>query len=354
MISELAGFREYPREIVSKAPVRINDIGGWTDTWFAGHGRVLNLAASPGVETRIRVLPNPQEEARRVRILVRDYDVTLEIEPEAPDLKVHPLLQATVASVPIPRSIRLEVSLDSAVPPGISVGTSAAVCVSLLGGLRRLHEEMPEPEGISSLAQRVETEKLGWQSGIQDQICAAMGGACYIDMPEYPHAQTEKLSIPCSIWEELDSRLLVVYLGRSHNSSALHEQVIATLDKGEGGTHAVLEDLRRLPAQARSSLLGGDLDAYGEAMKRNTASQAALHPELVGPEAREVIDMARRCGACGWKVNGAGGRGGSLTLLIGPEPGAREEIRTALEAMGKGIRILPLRLSDSGLTIQSG
>jgi len=343
---------EFPSEIVSSAPVRINDIGGWTDTWFAGHGRVLNLAASPGVETKILVLPNPEGEAKRVRVFVRDFGDIIDIDPEAPDLMLHPLLQAAVASVPIPREIRLEVSLGSTVPAGISVGTSAAVCVSLLGGLCRLQQEGSSPEKISSLAHRVETEKLGWQSGIQDQICASLGGACYIDMPDYPHARIEKLSIPARTWKELDSRLLVVYLGRSHSSSALHQQVIAALE-GEGPGSRELGELRELPAEARAALLEEDLAAYGDVMKRNTACQAALHPDLVGPEAEAVIALAREHRAWGWKVNGAGGRGGSLTLLGSPEPGLQKEMQAALEAMGRGIRILALRLSASGLTVRS-
>lgn len=350
---EYAMYGEFPGEIVSSAPVRINDIGGWTDTWFAGHGAVLNLAASPGVETRIRVLPNPEGEQKRVRVFARDFGDTIDIDPEAPDLMLHPLLQAAVASVPIPREIRLEVSLGSSVPAGISVGTSAAVCVSLLGGLCRLQNEGSSPEEISSLAHRVETERLGWQSGIQDQICASLGGACYIDMPEYPHARIERLSIPARTWKELDSRLLVVYLGRSHSSSALHQQVIAALEGEEGPGSRELGELRELPAEARAALLGEDLAAYGDVMKRNTACQAALHPDLVSPEAEAVIALAREHGAWGWKVNGAGGRGGSLTLLGRPEPGLQKEMHAALEAMGKGIGILPLRLSTSGLTVRS-
>jgi D-glycero-alpha-D-manno-heptose-7-phosphate kinase len=39
--------------IHARAPIRVNDIGGWTDTWFAGEGKVLNLAVMPAVEVQI-------------------------------------------------------------------------------------------------------------------------------------------------------------------------------------------------------------------------------------------------------------------------------------------------------------
>jgi len=346
------GGAGYPDLILSRAPVRINDIGGWTDTWFAGHGRVLNLAAAPGVETRIRISTNPEHRKRRVHMHARDFGETFEVDPEAPDLTLHPLLQAAVASVPIPEPVRLEIDIGSSVPAGISVGTSAAVCVSLLGGLCRLLQTDPSPEEIARLAHQVEAERLGWQSGIQDQICAALGGICYIDMSEYPHALIEKLNVPDSVYAELDSRLDVVYLGSSHNSSALHEQVIAALEGKEPGFEE-LRKLRELPVEARSCLLAGDLDGYGETMRRNNACQKALHPDLVSREAEAVIAVAGAHSAGGWKVNGAGGRGGSLTLLGSPEPGLRTRMRAAIEGMGNGIRILPLGLSRSGLTIRT-
>ena len=50
-------------------------------------------------------------------------------------------------------------------------------------------------------------------------------------------------------------------------------------------------------------------------MIANTEAQRSLHPELVGVDARRVIEFAAAHGAIGWKVNGAGGDGGSVTIL---------------------------------------
>ena len=45
-----------PPPVLTKAvaPIRICDIGGWTDTWFAGHGAIFNIAVYPYVEVQIR------------------------------------------------------------------------------------------------------------------------------------------------------------------------------------------------------------------------------------------------------------------------------------------------------------
>ncbi|MDH4197217.1 MAG: GHMP kinase, partial [Candidatus Aminicenantes bacterium] len=252
----------------------------------------------------------------------------------------------------LPDEWRLEVNIYSPVPASISTGTSASVCVALLGALARLVGRDLGREDVVSLAHRVETEKLKQQSGIQDQICAAYGGICFIEMPRYPEARVERLELADRVREELGRRLLVVYLGRPHNSSAIHEEVIARLESGEDPSQwRQLEAMKRLAGEARAHLLAGDLDAYGRCMAKNTECQRALFDGLVSRDADTVIELARRHRASGWKVNGAGGQGGSLTLLAGADDLERHKLGEALNALGGGVRTLPVWLSPSGLTV---
>jgi D-glycero-alpha-D-manno-heptose-7-phosphate kinase len=79
-----------------------------------------------------------------------------------------------------------------------------------------------------------------------------------------------------------------------------------------------LEALRATAEPSRDALYAGDFAALGQAMIQNTEAQRNLHPDLINPDADRVIEIARTYGALGWKVNGAGGAGGSLTILCGP------------------------------------
>jgi D-glycero-alpha-D-manno-heptose-7-phosphate kinase len=94
-----------------------------------------------------------------------------------------------------------------------------------------------------------------------------------------------------------------------------------------------------------------DLDALGRSMVANTEAQRRLHPALVGLDAQRLIDLSRSCGALGWKVNGAGGDGGSLTVLS-----ATAEQKMALEAAilesAPAYRILPVHVSEEGVTVR--
>jgi D-glycero-alpha-D-manno-heptose-7-phosphate kinase len=86
-------------------------------------------------------------------------------------------------------------------------------------------------------------------------------------------------------------------------------------------------------------------------MTRNTDAQRRLHGELVSEQAQAVIDIAASHGASGWKVNGAGGEGGSLSLLCGPDPERRQSMERALLAADPGLRVVPTCLSHGGLQV---
>ena len=336
------------RLIHARAPLRVNDIGGWTDTWFAGEGKVLNLAVAPAVEVEIKAFPNKRGEKRRVIIHAENYGETFSMDPEKPAKDAHPLLQFAVASLPGPKDLFLEISLYSPVPAGISTGTSAAVCVALLGALGFLGSKRYSWAEIARLAHQVETERLGQQSGIQDQIAAAHGGITFIRMSAYPEAKVQAVRPDEKTWNELERRLSLVYLGKPHVSWAIHERVIAELAAG-GPKLRPIRRMTEIAQQARDHLTSGDLESYGRSMIENHECQRALSAGLISKKADAAAAIARRFKASGWKVNGAGGEGGSMTVLGCADDLLRRQMIGEIEALGGGVRLLPVALSPTGL-----
>jgi len=78
-----------------------------------------------------------------------------------------------------------------------------------------------------------------------------------------------------------------------------------------------------------------------------TRAQATLHPMLINPLARQAIEVAAKHGALGWKINGAGGPGGSLSIISG---GPTEKLRAVLETE-MGLKALPLSPSPDGAAV---
>ena len=334
-----------PTSATARTPVRVGDAGGWTDTWFAGRGLVCSVAVGPAVEVTVRRVDGPPG---RVRLDVATFGERYGFALDRPPGR-HPLLEAALVRW-APRDAALEVDTASAVPPGSGLGTSAAVVVALVAALGALAGEAPDADAAARRAHEVETVELGWQSGVQDQQAAAHGGALRIEIDPYPSPRVTPIAVPEAAWLALDRRLVTVYLGRPHRSSTLHEQVITALGDGRADAPGRrLDVLRRAAALAADALADGDLAAYGAALTAATEGQRALHADLVSGEADAVWALARRCGALGWKVNGAGGPGGSVTAVL-DDDGADALTRAVTDA-GRGWRTLDLHPSAHGLTL---
>ncbi|MFN2156350.1 MAG: GHMP kinase [Anaerolineae bacterium] len=337
------------RVINSVAPIRICDNGGWTDTWFAGHGKVFNIGVYPYVEVQIEVFPREAQDDRIV-LYAENYGERYAVHREVPGWDRHPLLEAAIEYMHIPDDVSLQISIYSEAPAGCSTGTSAAVSVALIGALDVLTLGRMTPHEVANAAHKVETDLLGLQSGIQDQLCSAYGGINYIDMTAYPHASVSPIYVPNAVWWELERRLVLIFLGRSHSSSAVHEKVIAELENA-GPDCPKLAPLRETPVMARNALYAGDFYQLGRSMIANTEAQGELNAALISHDAQQVIDIARAHGAIGWKVNGAGGEGGSITLLCGPTSSQKREMIRQIEGANDLFRNIPIYLSRFGLRL---
>jgi D-glycero-alpha-D-manno-heptose-7-phosphate kinase len=133
----------------------------------------------------------------------------------------------------------------------------------------------------------------------------------------------------------------------------VHEKVIRELE-GSSPDCQKLQDLRATAEKSRDSVYAGDFAGLGKAMIENTEAQERLHSDLVSQDARRVIEIAKAHGALGWKVNGAGGEGGSLTILSGAlSPSKRAMIRE-IETENSLCKNIPLYLSRTGLRTWEG
>ena len=86
-------------------------------------------------------------------------------------------------------------------------------------------------------------------------------------------------------------------------------------------------------------------------MIENNEAQRGLHPALISADADRVIEIAQSHGASGWKVNGAGGEGGSITILCNARPGSKQSLINAIESAHPQFKNIPIQISKSGLTV---
>ena len=102
--------------------------------------------------------------------------------------------------------------------------------------------------------------------------------------------------------------------------------------------------MARAAGEMVHALDAGDLDGAGEAMEAEMSARRQLSPSLLTPTTERLFETARREGALGAKVCGAGGGGCSVYWA---RAGGRDGLVRALETAGG--RVLPFGIRTTGL-----
>jgi D-glycero-alpha-D-manno-heptose-7-phosphate kinase len=146
----------------------------------------------------------------------------------------------------------------------------------------------------------------------------------------------------------LARRLHTFCFGHAHSSNDLHLGVIERVGRGFGSSE--LERMRQAAVDAAVALETRDLDSYGAALSTNHECIRRLDPRLVSAEADSVVQLAQRYGARGWKVNGAGGDGGSMVVLGPDDDAADAALVEALRAVPGG-RLITGAIDEVGVQL---
>lgn len=314
--------------VCSRAPVRIDLAGGWTDVPpFADRegGAVVNIAINRYTGVTLRLQPG-----LGVRLHSVDYNTTVTAE-RVEQLHYDGRLDLIKAALKhAGRTTDIELITRAAAPPGSGLGTSAAMGVALVGALSRMRGDQLTPAQIAEHATRLEIEDLGIAGGKQDQLAAALGGVNFLEFSAAPPTSTS-LTLAPSVINELEQRLVLCYSGISRLSGDIIQRVQNAYLRAEPATCTALRSMRAIAVEMRSVLQSGALDQIGPLLRENWRCQQALHPSVTNPNVSELFTVAEQHGALGGKACGAGG-GGCLVFFCAL--GAEEQVRQALVTVG--------------------
>jgi len=321
--------------IISRTPLRISFAGGGTDLQ-AFYARERGAVLSSAIDKYVYITVNRKFD-NKVRA---SYSVT-EIVDRAADLK-HELIRAALQLVGIAGGVEIT-SISDVPSQGTGLGSSSSYTVGLLNALYAFTGRVAGAERLADEACRIEIELCGKPIGKQDQYIAAYGGLQHIQFN--PDESVFVDPIPCrrELRERLQSCLLMLYTGLTRSANdVLGEQRKNTEQNG-----AATEGLRRmrdLADQLRDSLSAGNVDGFGEVLHAGWMLKRTLAAGISSPAIDGWYDLARRHGAVGGKLLGAGGGG---FLLLYAHPDRHADIARALPEL----RPIPFRFEPQGSKI---
>ena len=314
----------------AKAPLRVSFAGGGTDVPpFPQRegGLVLNATINRYAYGMLR----PRDDSQ-IRIESADLGLMVDCDADKPllfDGKLD-LVKAAIRKITNGDGRGFDLFLHSSAPPGSGLGSSSTLVVTLVGLLKEfLRLPLTEYE-IAELSYTIERVEAGIGGGLQDQYAATFGGFNFIEfLPD--RVIVNPLRIKPDVTNELEHNLLLCYTGATRRSDHIIEDQTARFEQRDEDTLEGLRQQKEFAVEMKNALLCGRRSTFGALLDHAWEAKKKLSPRISNSFIDELYEEARRNGALGGKVTGAGG-GGYMLLYCRFE--RKHRVAEALTRLG--------------------
>lgn len=303
--------------VISRTPYRISFFGGGSDypAWSREHGgAVLSTAIDKYCYLTCRYLPPFFE--HRFRVLYSIIETCQQVE----EIR-HPAVRGALQELRMTRG--LEIHHDGDLPARSGMGSSSSFAVGILHALHALEGQMRSKEQLATEAIRLEQEILKETVGSQDQIAAAYGGFNAIRFQPGGTFSVQPVFLPEVRLAEFKHHLMLFFTGVSRSSSDVAATFVGSLKQKE-------DSVRRFVAMVDEGieiLSRGRIEDFGHLLDEAWKIKRELSSSVSTTSVDEAYALARKAGALGGKLLGAGG-GGFLLLFV--PPSHRRHVEKAL------------------------
>jgi D-glycero-alpha-D-manno-heptose-7-phosphate kinase len=288
--------------IISRTPFRISFAGGGTDL-AAFYRNEPGAVLSTAIDKYMYITVNRYFEDK----IILKYSQTEEVS-SIRQVK-HPLLREAMKTTGVTRGIEITSMAD--IVGGTGLGSSSSFTVGALHALHAFKGRYVPLSQLASEACEIEIEKVREPIGKQDQYIAAYGGLQFIEFN--PDETVRVTPIICSREKvrSLSANLLLFYTGKTRKAGA----ILRGMRSNMGRKQADMRELRALADEARTLLQTGSVGRFGELLHEGWLLKRSLHSSISSSNIDRVYARARKAGAEGGKILGAGG-GGFLLLYV--------------------------------------
>lgn len=326
--------------IITRSPLRISLGGGGTDlpSYYEKHGGFLMAAA-------INKFVYITLHQTFVEDLIVKYS-QLERVKSADELQ-HPIIREALKLTNV-RGNYLEITSMSDIPAGTGLGSSGSFTTALLQALHVLNREIVPKEQLAEQACQIEIGMLKEPIGKQDQYIAAFGGLTGFTFHQDGGVTTEPLRVTAETLANLEDNLVLFFTGYTRSASAiLRDQDSRTKDDDRGMIQE-LHATKEIGHASKNAIESGDLRAFAGLMHDHWERKRKRQSGMTNARIDDWYELARKNGALGGKLIGAGGGG---FLMFYTEDKTR--LRHALQAAGMAEVRFSFDFEGTGTVIQS-
>jgi D-glycero-alpha-D-manno-heptose-7-phosphate kinase len=319
--------------IISQTPLRVSLAGGGTDLpayCDRAEGRVLSVAIDKYIHVIVQERFDDQIHV--------NYAKRKEVVGSVDEVQ-HPIAREAMRLAGMTNGFEVTTLAD--IPSeGSGLGSSSSLTVGYLNAFHAFMGRQVDAETLARQACEIEIGRMRKPIGRQDQYIAAYGGVRFLRFRRGGRVEVDEVTVPTKALRELESGLLLYFSGKTRRA----DDLLAEQGRRMKSNRRQMDAIRALADDARAALEAGDPDGIGRALDKNWKLKRALAPGMTHPDIDAFYAKAKRRGALGGKVTGAGG--GGFFVLYAPAV-KRAGLRAAL----KDHRELPIALEPDGSKI---
>jgi len=321
--------------IISKTPYRISFFGGGTDypVWYRENGgAVLATTIDKYCYITCRYLPPFFRHKHRI--------VYSKVENVESISKIrHPSVRAMLTYMGINEGV--EIHHDGDLPARTGLGSSSSFTVGLLHCLYALKGVMPTKLRLASEAIHIERDILKEHVGSQDQILAAAGGFKKISFKGDDNFKLTPVIMDQNRLQQLQGHITLIFTGFSRFASKIAKSQVKNAHNKKSeltAMHDMVDEALKILTENR------DIKDFGRLLHESWKLKRSLTNKISTLEIDDIYNTARKAGAIGGKLLGAGG-GGFMIFFTKPEdqPRVKRKLR--------GLLHVPFRFENSGSEI---
>ena len=286
--------------IITRTPVRISMGGGGTDlqSYYSKYGGFLIGAT---INKYIYITLTKMFEGN----LQVKYSKTETVNHV--DEIQHPTVRESLKLTKISNGI--ELTSIAEVPSNSGLGTSSSFLVGLLRALHAYKNEHVTNFEIAEEACKIEIDILKEPIGKQDQYMASFGGLQCLEFDRQGYVKITPLKVTHDVVEELEKNVVLFYTGIKRASSyVLSEQNKSMQEDNEKAVECIHE-LKEIAYKTKRYLEEGNVHAFGEMLDLHWNIKKKLSNKVSSNFIDDCYALARKNGAIGGKIMGAGGGG---------------------------------------------
>ena len=228
------------------------------------------------------------------------------------DLIRHPLVREALRLLDM--KDRLEIVSLADVPAATGLGSSGSFTVGLLNALYAHQRIVRTHEQVAETACDIAMNRLHEPSGKQDEYTASLGGIRSYEIDTRGNVAAKELDISENTLTELEYGIMMFYTGITRSAGKILGKQQAKVVEGDGGAVKKMHAIKAIGMESKKALESGDLKRFGELLHEHWTVKRGITAGMTTDRVDSWYSSARKNGALGGKLVGAGG-GGFLMLF---------------------------------------